>query len=165
MLKIEYVSIDKIKPYEKNAKLHPEEQIQQIKKSIQQFGFNDPVALWHDEIVEGHGRYLAAKELGMNELPVIRLDDLTDEQRKAYMLVHNKLTMNSGFDVDLLNEELAGIFEFDMGDFGFDIGVDEGADDSQQTLQAGGELDTDDFSDKNFECVCPKCGFRFNKEK
>lgn len=125
MLNIEYVSIDKIKPYEKNAKLHPEEQIQQIKKSIQEFGFNDPVALWHDEIVEGHGRYLAAKELGMNELPVIRLDDLTDEQRKAYMLVHNKLTMNSGFDVDLLNEELADIFSFDMGDFGFDIEEEE----------------------------------------
>lgn len=165
MLKIEYVSIDKIKPYEKNAKLHPEEQIQQIKKSIQQFGFNDPVALWHDEIVEGHGRYLAAKELGMKELPVIRLDDLTDEQRKAYMLVHNKLTMNSGFDIDLLNEELADIFSFDMGDFGFEIGVDDGTDDSQQTLQAGGELDTEEFSDEKFDCVCPKCGFRFNKEK
>ena len=121
MLTIEYVPIEQIKMYEKNAKLHPEEQIEQIKKSIQEFGFNDPIALWHGEIVEGHGRYLAAKELGMTELPVIRLDDLTDEQRRAYMLAHNKLTMNSDFDIDILNEELGNIFEFNMGDFGFEF--------------------------------------------
>ena len=123
MLKIDYIPIEKIKPYEKNAKLHPKEQIEQIKKSIQQFGFNDPIALWHGEIVEGHGRYIAGKELGMKELPVIYLDDLTDEQRRAYMLVHNRLTMNSGFDIDLLNEELADIFDFNMADFGFEEAI------------------------------------------
>lgn len=101
----------------------------------------------------------------MTEVPVIRLDDLTDEQRKAYMLAHNKLTMNSGFDIDILNEELASIADFDMVDFGFDIGIDDGTDGSQQTLQTGGELDTEEFSDEKFDCVCPKCGFRFNKEK
>lgn len=165
MLKIEYVSIDSVKPYDKNAKLHPDEQVEQIVASIKAFGFNDPLGIWHDEIVEGHGRYLAAKKLGMTEVPVIRLDDLTDEQRKAYMLAHNKLTMNSGFDIDILNEELASIADFDMVDFGFDIGIDDGTDGSQQTLQTGGELDTEEFSDEKFDCVCPKCGFRFNKEK
>ena len=165
MLKIEYVPIDSVKPYDKNAKLHPDEQVEQIVASIKAFGFNDPLGVWHDEIVEGHGRYLAAKKLGMTEVPVIRLDDLTDEQRKAYMLAHNKLTMNSGFDLDLLNEELASIADFDMVDFGFDIGIDDGTDGSQQTLQTGGELDTEEFSDEKFDCVCPKCGFRFNKEK
>ena len=64
MLKIEYVDINTIKPYEKNAKLHPQEQIEQIKKSIQEFGNNDPIAVWHNEIVEGHGRYEAIKQLG-----------------------------------------------------------------------------------------------------
>ena len=127
MLKIEYIPITDIKPYAKNAKLHPPEQIAQIKASIEAFGFNDPIGLWHGEIVEGHGRYLAAKELGMTELPVIKLDGLTDEQRRAYMLAHNKLTMNSGFDLDLLNEELEAI-AFDMTAFGFDM--EEEADDS-----------------------------------
>lgn len=121
MLTIEYVSIDTIKPYEKNAKLHPQEQVEQIKKSIESFGFNDPLALWHNEIIEGHGRYLAAKELELTELPVIKLDGLTDEQRRAYMLVHNQLTLNSGFDIDLLNEELKNILDFDMESFGFTV--------------------------------------------
>ena len=99
MLKIEYVDIESIKPYENNAKEHPREQIEQIKKSIEEFGNNDPIAVWNNEIVEGHGRYEALKELGQREIPIIRLDNLTDEQRKAYTLVHNKLTMNSDFDL------------------------------------------------------------------
>ena len=120
-LKIEYVDINSIKPYEKNAKLHPEEQIEQIKASIQQFGMNDPIGIWSKEniIVEGHGRLLACQELGYKEIPVIRLDDLTDEQRKAYTLAHNQLTMNTGFDLDILNQELADI-SIDMQEFGFD---------------------------------------------
>lgn len=96
--------------------------MEQIKKSIQEFGFNDPIAVWHDnEIVEGHGRLLAVMEMDeIEKIPVIRLDDLTDEQRKAYMLVHNKLTMNTDFDIDLLNLELDSIVDIDMSDFGFE---------------------------------------------
>jgi site-specific DNA-methyltransferase (adenine-specific) len=120
-LKIEYIPIEDIKPYENNAKQHPAEQIQQIKNSILEFGFNDPLALWHDTIVEGHGRLLAAQELGYKELPIIRLDDLSDEQRKAYCLAHNKLTMNSDFDLDVLSAELDSITDIDMSDFGFDL--------------------------------------------
>ena len=119
-LKIEYLPIGKLKTYANNAKLHPAEQIEQIKKSIEQFGFNDPVAIWGDDtIIEGHGRLIAAQELGLKKIPVIRLDNLSDEQRKAYALVHNKLTMNSGFDFALLQDELRAIDEFDMKDFGF----------------------------------------------
>ena len=124
-LKIEYIPIEDIKPYKNNAKLHPEEQIQQIKNSILEFGFKDPIAIWNDTIVEGHGRLLAAQELGYKELPVIRLDDLTDEQRKAYTLAHNKLTMNSDFDLDILTAELDDITDIDMSDFGFDLNLDE----------------------------------------
>ena len=123
-LKIEYIPIEDIKPYENNAKLHPEKQIQQIKNSILEFGFKDPIAIWHDTIVEGHGRLLAAQELGYKELPVIRLDDLTEEQRKAYTLAHNKLTMNSDFDLDILTAELDNITDIDMSDFGFDLDFD-----------------------------------------
>lgn len=121
-LKIEYVKKEELKPYANNAKLHPAEQVEQIKKSIQEFGFNDPVAVWHDnEIIEGHGRLLAAMELDdIKEIPIIRLDDLTDEQRRAYMLAHNKLTMNTNFDFSLLEMELDEITSINMADFGFD---------------------------------------------
>lgn len=122
-LKIEYVDINSIKPYKNNAKLHPQEQIEQIKKSIEQFGMDDPIGIWKDEIVEGHGRLIACKELGYTEVPIIRLDHLSDEERKAYTLAHNKLTMNSDFDIDILNEELDDILNIDMSDFGFDLGV------------------------------------------
>ena len=125
MLKIEYTNIDNIKPYSNNAKEHPEEQIEQIKKSIQEFGMNDPLQLWNNEIVAGHGRYLACKELGINEVPIIRLDHLTDEERKAYNLVHNKLTMNSDFNIDILNKELGMIESIDMTDYGFEIVLNE----------------------------------------
>lgn len=121
-LQIEYVSLDSIKPYDGNAKLHPQEQIDQIKRSIKLMGFDDPIAIWKNgEIIEGHGRYLAAKQLGMDTVPIIRLDDLTDEQRRAYALIHNKLTMNSGFDTEILNVELAHIGEIDMESFDFQI--------------------------------------------
>lgn len=120
-LKIEYVGIDTIKPYENNAKLHPKEQIEQIKKSIEQFGMDDPIGVWNNTIVEGHGRLIACKELGMTEVPIIRLDHLTDEERKAYTLAHNKLTMNSDFDLDMLNEELFSFKNIDMSDFGFEL--------------------------------------------
>lgn len=115
-LKIEYIPVKEIEPYKNNAKLHPDEQIGQIKRSIEEFGFNDPLAVWHGTVVEGHGRLIAAQELGMETVPVIRLDELSDEQRRAYTLIHNKLTMNSGFDLDLLDLELGDITDIDMGE-------------------------------------------------
>ena len=124
-LKIEYVKLSEIKPYKGNAKTHPKEQVEQIKKSINEVGFNDPIGVWHGEIVEGHGRYMAAQELGLDTVPVIRLDRLTDEQRRAYTLIHNKLTMNSDFDFDILSAELDDIFDIDMSDFGFDLSLDD----------------------------------------
>ena len=120
-MQIDWMSVDELKPYANNAKEHPAEQIEQIKKSIKEFGFRDPIAIWHNnEIIEGHGRLMAAIELKIQKVPVIHLDDMTDEQRRAYMLVHNKLTMNSDFNPDLLAIELDDIFDVDMGDFGFD---------------------------------------------
>lgn len=119
------LDINKLKPYEKNAKTHPKEQIEQIKKSIEQFGMNDPIAIWGEDniIVEGHGRLEALKQLNYKEVPCIRLDHLSDEERKAYTLAHNKLTMNSDFDFDILYDELNDILNVDMSDFGFDTGV------------------------------------------
>ena len=120
-LTIEYVDINSVKPYKGNAKIHPREQIEQIKESIKKFGMDDPIGIWKDEIVEGHGRLIACQELGYTEIPIIRLDHLTDEERRAYTLAHNKLTMNSDFDIDILNDELMKFETIDMGVFGFDI--------------------------------------------
>ena len=133
-LRIEYVSKDELRPYANNAKIHTDEQIEQIRHSIEEFGFNDPIALWHDnEVIEGHGRLLAV--MGMDEIetvPVIRLDNLSDEQRRAYMLVHNKLTMNTDFDLDILTVELDDIFDIDMADFGFEF---DAADDPVEVVE------------------------------
>ena len=155
-LKIEYVPIEDLKPYANNAKVHTAEQIEQIKESIKDFGFNDPIAIWgNNEIIEGHGRLIAAIEMGLKTLPVIRLDGLTDQQRKAYILVHNKLTMDTGFNYDLLMEELEDLF--DMSKFGFDL------DEKDPEYDLGNkELDAEEFGDENFEYECPECGFKFN---
>ena len=125
-LKIEYLPLSELKPYVNNAKLHPAEQIEQIKKSIEEFGFDDPIAIWKDStVIEGHGRLIAASEMGLETVPVIRLDHLTDEQRRAYTLVHNKLTMNSDFSPEILTAELDNLQELDMSQFGFDIEIED----------------------------------------
>lgn len=118
------VRIADLIPYAGNAKQHPVEQIAQIKESIELFGFNDPIAIDQDNVViEGHGRLLALKELGYEEVECIRLVHLTNEQRRAYTLIHNKLTMNSGFDLKILEAELKQIEGIDMG--AFDLSLDD----------------------------------------
>ena len=128
-MEIQKIRIEDIRPYENNAKLHPISQIEQIKKSILEFGNNDPIAIDENNvIIEGHGRYQALKELGYKEVEIIQLDHLTEEQKRAYILIHNKLTMNTGFDLDILSEELKKIKSIDLGCFNFDdelVGVDE----------------------------------------
>ena len=131
-MQIEKIKIDNINPYVNNAKLHPAEQVEQIKKSILEFGNNDPIAIdENNTIIEGHGRYLALKELGYEEVEVIKLSHLTEEQKKAYILVHNKLTMNTDFDIDILNEELEQIENIDMSEFDFDIDIDIDVEDEE----------------------------------
>ena len=102
-LKVEAVATASLVPYAANAQLHSSEQVAQIAASISEFGFSDPVAVWENtggelEIVEGHGRVLAAQRLGIAEVPAFRLDHMSDEQRRAYTHVHNQTTLNSGFD-------------------------------------------------------------------
>lgn len=177
-LEIEMVPVDELCEYEGNAKLHPAEHVEQIAASIEEFNFADPLACWHDEdgnavIIEGHGRLLAARRLGIEELPVIFLDYLSDEQRRAYTLVHNQLTMNTGFDLNTLKDELDAITEIDMGQFDFSFEVPtlddgfmgDGFDEREQpeAKNTSEEIDLDDFSDEQFEHICPRCGFRFNE--
>lgn len=120
------LELEKIIPYENNVKLHPKEQIEQIKKSIQDFGNNDPIAIDENNIIiEGHGRFIALKELGYKKADCIILLNLTDDEKNAYRLVHNKLTMNTDFDFELLKKELDNI-KIDMSFFDFDISEIEG---------------------------------------
>lgn len=125
-LEITYMPTEQLTPYENNAKLHPQEQIDEIKASITQFGMNDPIAVCGSDniIVEGHGRLIACQQLGIETVPVIRLDHLTEDERKAYTLAHNKLTMNTDFDLDLLKLELQDI-DLDMGELGFSVELEE----------------------------------------
>ena len=135
-LELEYMATEDLTPYENNAKIHTPEQIEQICASIRDFGMNDPIGIVGKDniIVEGHGRLLACQKLGIKEVPVIRLDHLNEEQRKAYTLAHNKLTMNTGFDMDKLNAELQELVDMDMADYGF-VELDE----------TPVELDEDDY--------------------
>lgn len=121
-MKIEKITIKEIKPNENNAKLHPQWQLDQIKESIVQFGNNDPIAIDENNVViEGHGRLMALEQLGYEEAEIIRLEHLTEEQKSAYILAHNKLTMNTDFDLTILEEELEKIESIDMESFGFDL--------------------------------------------
>ena len=122
-LNIEYLPIKALKPYEKNARKHNKEDVSVIMKSIEKYGFSDPIGIWSDNniIVEGHGRVEACKKLGIKEVPVIRLDHLTDEERRQYALMHNKSAELSSWDFDILGEELQ---ELDFGDLELDWGVD-----------------------------------------
>lgn len=120
-LKIEYLTPQELQPYANNAKEHPDAQVEQIMNSIKDFDFSDPIGVWGDnEVVEGHGRLMAALRLGLKEVPVIRLDHLSDEQRRAYMLAHNQTTMTSGWNFEKLDLERAGIKEIDLTRFGFE---------------------------------------------
>ena len=122
-LKIEMLGIDELQEYENNARQHGETDITAIKDSIETFGFNDPIGIWSEKnvIVEGHGRLAAAKELGMKRVPCIRLDHLTDEERRAYALAHNKTAELSVWDFEKLDLELAGIKTIDMSKFNFEV--------------------------------------------
>lgn len=132
-LNIVYLSLDELEPYEKNARKHQDKDIKTIVESIKQFGMNDPIGIWsdHNVIVEGHGRAMACKQLGIDKVPCIRLDHLTDEQRRAYALAHNKTAEMSEWDLDILPEELGNISEFDMADFGFDMDFNMGEEPSE----------------------------------
>lgn len=166
-MQIEKIRLEELKVYERNTKKHTAEQIEQIKESIRAFGNNDPICVWKDnEIIAGHGRYLALKELGYKEAYCIRLEHLSDKERKAYAIAHNKLTMNTGFDNDLLKlefEELQDI-DFDLDLTGFEEWEYE------NLLNPVSDEDLQDFfvekepkEKEPKKIICPHCGEEFEQ--
>ena len=137
-LKIEYIAVEDLKPYEKNNKKHEDFDIGEIAKSISKYEMIDPVGIWGKDntIVEGHGRVLACKQLGIDKVPCIRLDHLTDEQRREYAIVHNKSSELALYDFDNLADELA---DLDLSDFDFDFGIDTDAEESNYSPDEFGE--------------------------
>lgn len=123
-MKVEYINISEILPYTNNARTHSEEQIKKIASSIKEFGFNNPILLDKDNIViAGHGRLEAAKKIKIKEVPCIRLEHLTEAQKKAYILADNRLAeIGTSWDEELLSFELEGLkdLDFDIGLTGFD---------------------------------------------
>lgn len=154
-LKIVYLPPGDLTPYEHNARKHAEEDLNVIKASIRENGFLDPIGIWGDNnlIVEGHGRQMAALEMGLESVPCIRLDHLTEAQRREYALVHNKSAELSGWDFTELEAELAELeMDFDMSEFGFD---DMSAPPDLSQFQT----DVENVSEHKKKTVtCPNCG-------
>lgn len=110
-LQVVYLSPHDLTPYEGNTRKHSPDDIDQIKESIEKDGFNDPIGIWGENniIVEGHGRQIAALEMGLDKVPCIRLDHLTDTQRRDYAIRHNRTAELSGWDFSKLEEEVAAL--------------------------------------------------------
>jgi hypothetical protein len=120
--KLERWPIERLVPYEKNARTHSADQVAQIAASIQEFGFTNPILVASDDgILAGHGRLAAAKDLGLREVPVVVLDHLTPTQRRAYVLADNKLALNAGWDEEMLQQEIAALslVDFDLSLMGW----------------------------------------------
>jgi len=125
MMEIKQLKISELKPYSRNPKTHPDKQIEKIANSIKEFGFNVPILIdKNNEIIAGHGRYLASQKLGLTEVPVIKIESLTPAQIKAYRITDNKLT-ESEWEYDFLNKELS-----DLKDLNFNINI-TGFDDNE----------------------------------
>lgn len=122
--KIESVEVGLLVPYANNAKIHGKNQLEMLKKSIQEFGFLTPCLIDKDfNLIAGHGRVMAAKALGMKEIPCVYVEGLSEEQRRAYILADNRLGELGEWDMDLVFEELNSLnyMDFDVSLTGFDF--------------------------------------------
>lgn len=156
MLEIVYLSPGELTPYENNTRRHSPDDIEQIKESILKDGFNDPIGIWGEKnlIVEGHGRQIAALELNLDSVPCIRLDHMTDDQRRDYAIRHNRTAELSGWDFGKLEEEVAQL-EIEGHDLsGLKFSFDSPAEPPEDFKEYGEETET--------AHKCPRCGYEFN---
>lgn len=157
------MSVEAMIPYARNSRTHSEDQVAQIAASIREFGFTNPVLVdGKGEIIAGHGRVMAAKVLGLAEVPVLVLDHLTDAQRRAYVIADNKLALNAGWDEDVLRAELEALAADGVGleITGFDQDeLDALLANNVESATSAKEINPDNFE---MNCTCPKCGFEFD---
>ena len=163
-LSIVYQRIDELKKYKNNSRTHSEKQIKQIERSITEFGFTNPILVdQNSEIIAGHGRLEAAKNLKLEMVPTITLEGLTEEQKKAYVIADNKLALNAEWDIDFLRKEvdiLDGL-NFDLDLLGLNT--------ADYELLYGKQKEDfdipDDFQEigeQELAHKCPKCGYEFD---
>ena len=155
-LQIVYKPINSVLGYVNNARVHSQEQIDQIKSSIIEFGMCTPIGIHNDTIVYGHGRHEALKQLGYDEIPTLDLSHLTEAQRKAFTIADNKIGDNSFFDEELLKIELQSLQEmdFDLDLTGFEakelddiLGLLDNDEDEADYSDKNKEIDVDDYDD------------------
>lgn len=153
-MKVETVSIDKIKPYENNPR-NNNDAVDAVANSIKEFGWQQPIVVDNDRvIIAGHTRYKAAKQLKLKKVPIVVADKLTKEQVNAYRLADNKVGELANWDTKKLDDELQALLDqIDMTDFGFDENIEfDPADDIDV------DLETDDKDKKLIQVTCPNCG-------
>ena len=167
-IKTETRAIGALIPFARNSRTHSDEQVAQIAASIREFGWTNPILVDGDNgIIAGHGRLAAARKLGITEVPVVVLDHLTDAQKRALVIVDNKLALNAGWDDELLAIELHELnaADFDMALIGFDASELSSAMNLDSLIEqdapesSSKEIDPDDYK---MGCMCPKCGFEFD---
>lgn len=162
-IKIEIINVCELTAYGKNARTHSDSQVAQIAASIREFGFTNPVLIDKEGgIIAGHGRVLGARKLGLKEVPCLRLDHLTENQKRAYIIADNKLALNAGWDAEVLQVELADLSgsSFNMDLLGF------GVDDLAEAMGMGGNFEpgTEEDQgrlDQKKPVTCPNCGHEF----
>ena len=163
-MKITQKKVESLIPYINNSRTHSDEQIAQIAGSIKEFGWTNPILVdGANGIIAGHGRLLAARKLGYKDVPTIELKDLTETQKKAYIIADNKLALNAGWNNEILSIELGSLqsVNFNIELLGFDaIELSDLFDEQIKELKSNAEeIDPDEY---DMKCKCPKCGFEFD---
>ena len=166
--KVERRAVADLIPYARNARTHSDAQVAQIAASVTEWGWTTPVLI--DEagsIIAGHGRVMAARKLGLTDVPVMVATGWSEAQKKAYVLADNQLALNAEWDINLLKVEIGDLDleGFDLKLTGFDLAVlgdiyDNNANQEEKESSTK-EIDPNEF---NMECKCPKCGFEFDNE-
>lgn len=158
---IEQIAIKKLIPYARNSRTHSDLQISQIAASIQEFGFTNPILITSEcDIIAGHGRVLAAKKLGFDTVPCIKLDHLSETQRKAYIIADNQLALNAGWDFDVLAVEID-----ELNDAKYDISLlsftNEQLADMIGSAEEPPEIEQEKPKKDSETMICPKCHHEF----
>lgn len=157
------VKLETLRPYANNAKMHGEIQLEALKKSIQEFGFINPVLIdKNNNIIAGHGRVMAAKELGLETVPAVYIEGLTEAQRRAYIIADNRLGELGTWDLDILHGELQALsemdFDIDLTGFSLDLETPEENDHETRGMHIAQTIEGESSRE---EIECPNCGFKF----